>query len=280
MRTAITVLSLLVSSGLANAQPAVNTPAMPVPPSSAPATAQPKAVTPEFHAGTEKRHEMFNEISKAGKARLVFLGDSITQSWEGGGKSVWDRHYAKRDAANFGISGDRTEHVLWRLDHGNFDGLSPALIVVMIGTNNTGHRKDPAPDTAAGIQAILDRLKSKCPSSKVLLMGIFPRGEKPDDEMRLINEAANALIEKMADGKQVIYKDISKVFLDDQGVLKKDLMPDFLHPNENGYSLWAEAIEKDVASLMGEDAAKASAKEPATTPESPDKKPESKPEKK
>ena len=216
------------------------------------AKVQPKAVTPEVHAGTEKRHERFNEISKAGKAKLVFLGDSITESWENGGKGVWSKFYANREAANFGVSGDRTEHVLWRLDNGNFDGLSPKLIVIMIGTNNTGHRKDPAADTAAGVAAILNRLKVKCPDSKVLLLAIFPCGEKPNAESRVINDAANALIEKMADGKRVVYKDIGKAFLDDKGVLKKDLMPDFLHPNEKGYAIWAETIEKDVAAMMGE----------------------------
>ena len=122
----------------------------------------------------------------------------------------------------------------------------------MIGTNNTGHRKDPAADTAAGVAAILNRLKVKCPDSKVLLLAIFPCGEKPNAESRVINDAANALIEKMADGKRVVYKDIGKAFLDDKGVLKKDLMPDFLHPNEKGYAIWAETIEKDVAAMMGE----------------------------
>jgi len=249
---AVAVLSFCLAPMAALAQTTTK-PADPASKPAAPAAkVQPKAVTPEVHAGTEKRHERFNEISKAGKAKLVFLGDSITESWENGGKGVWNQYYATREAANFGVSGDRTENVLWRLDHGNFDGLSPKLIVIMIGTNNTGHRKDPAADTAAGVAAILDRLKVKCPDSKVLLLAIFPCGEKADDEGRVINDAANTLIEKMADGKRIVYKDIGKVFLDDKGVLKKDLMPDFLHPNEKGYAVWAEAIEKDVATMMGE----------------------------
>lgn len=282
MRHAVSLLALALAPLSALAQPGGTPTAKPDPAAKpapqAPAKVQPKAVTPEVHSGTEKRHERFNEISKAGKARLVFLGDSITESWENGGKGVWDQHYAKRDAANFGVSGDRTEHVLWRLDNGNFDGLSPKLIVIMIGTNNTGHRKDPAAETAAGVQAILDRLKVKCPDSRILLMAIFPRGERADDELRVINTAANALIEQMADGKKIIYKDIGKRFLDDKGVLKKELMPDFLHPNEKGYAIWADAIEKDVASLMGEAATEKKA-EPAT-PATPAGKTEKKPEKK
>ncbi len=101
------------------------------------------AIQPVLHPGTEKRHESFNEISKKGEAQLVFLGDSITHGWEGKGKAVWENHWAPLKAANFGIGGDRTEHVLWRLEHGNFDGLKPKAIVLMIGTNNTGHQGRP-----------------------------------------------------------------------------------------------------------------------------------------
>lgn len=216
------------------------------------AAAQPKAVTPELHVGTEQRHARFNAISQAGTAELVFLGDSITQNWEQSGAEVWERYYAKRHAANFGVSGDRTEHVLWRLDHGNFDGLRPKLIVVMIGTNNTGHRQDPAEETAAGVKAILDRLRKKCPESKILLLAIFPRGAKADDDQRRLNDKINALIAKLADEKTIFWKDIGRRFLDADGNLLKDLMPDYLHPNAAGYARWAEAIEPDVARLLGE----------------------------
>ena len=101
------------------------------------------AVQPVLHPGTEKRHESFNVISKQGEAQLVFLGDSITHGWEGKGKAIWTKEWAPLKAANFGIGGDRTEHVLWRLEHGNFDGLKPKAIVLMIGTNNTGHQGRP-----------------------------------------------------------------------------------------------------------------------------------------
>lgn len=213
-----------------------------------------KATTPEEKkdGGWQGRHHQFNEVSKKGEAELVFLGDSITQGWEGSGKETWNKYYAQRKAANFGISGDRTEHVLWRLDHGNFDGLKPKLIVIMIGTNNTGHRMDPADQTAAGIKAILDRLDKKCPQSKVLLLGVFPCGEKPDEKRRVRNGEINALIAKLADGKKVVFKDITQEFLTKDGALPKDIMPDALHPNAKGYAIWAEAIEEDVAKLLGE----------------------------
>jgi lysophospholipase L1-like esterase len=210
------------------------------------------STTPAFHEGTEGRHERFNEISKKGEAKLVFLGDSITEGWEGAGKEVWEKRYASRHAANFGIGGDRTEHVLWRIDHGNFDGLKPRLIVVMIGTNNAGHRQEAAKDTAAGVEAIVDRLRAKCPEAKILLLGIFPRGERADDPMRLLTSSTNELIKKLADSDRVIYKDIGSVFVEPTGTISKEIMPDFLHLSQKGYELWAEAIEGEVRKGMGE----------------------------
>ncbi|TDU66569.1 beta-glucosidase [Prosthecobacter fusiformis] len=214
--------------------------------------------------GWVKRHESFNEISKKGEATLVFLGDSITQGWEGKGKATWEKFYAKRNAANFGIGGDRTEHVLWRLDNGNFDGLKPKLIVLMIGTNNTGHVGRPqkelngaiyessAEQTAEGVKLILEKLKAKAPAAKILVLGIFPRGETPADAMRQQNEKTNAIIATLADGKTVFYQDIGKTFLQPDGTLTREIMPDLLHLSEKGYDMWAEAIEPKIKELLGE----------------------------
>lgn len=201
------------------------------------------------------RHETFNVISKQGEAQLVFLGDSITQGWEGSGKEVWAQKWAPLKAANFGIGGDRTEHVLWRLDHGNFDGLQPKLVVLMIGTNNTGHQgRDgyacTAQQTADGVRAILKRLRAKMPKTQVLLLGIFPRGATAEDPFRKQNETTNALISQFADGRRVHYMDIGKIFLKPDGTLPKDVMPDLLHLNPAGYAMWAGAIEGRVADLM------------------------------
>ncbi len=213
-------------------------------------------------AGWMKRHESFNEISKKGEAQLVFLGDSITQGWSGNGKEVWAKKWEPLKAANFGIGGDRTEHVLWRLQNGNFDGLKPKLIVLMIGTNNTGHQGRPAAEhggavysssaeqTAEGVKAILDLLAKKMPETKVLLLGIFPRGATKDDAMRKQNVATNNLISGYADNKRVFYMDIGNTFLQPDGVLPKEIMPDLLHLNAKGYEMWAAAIESKVAELM------------------------------
>jgi lysophospholipase L1-like esterase len=220
------------------------------------------AVQPVLHPGTEKRHESFNVISTKGEAQLVFLGDSITHGWEGKGKAVWEKHWAPLKAANFGIGGDRTEHVLWRLEHGNFDGLRPKAIVLMIGTNNTGHQGRPqkeldgavyqcsAEQTAEGIKAILAQLQQKCPDAKILVLGIFPRGANKEDKFRQQNEATNAIIKGYADGQKVFFLDIGAQFLEPDGTLSKTIMPDLLHPNEKGYEIWTNAIKADVQAML------------------------------
>ncbi len=227
-----------------------------------PATATNLAVQPVLHPGTEAAHESFNAISKAGEAPLVFLGDSITAGWKGRGKAVWDEFWTPLHAANFGSGGDRTEHILWRLQHGNYDGLHPKLTVLMIGTNNTGHEgramaehggaiySSSAEQTAQGVSAIVELLREKQPEMKILLLAIFPRGADKTDEMRQQNEATNALIAKLADDKQVYFLDINQAFLQPDGTMSKDIMPDLLHPNEAGYRIWTEAIQPKVAELM------------------------------
>jgi lysophospholipase L1-like esterase len=220
------------------------------------------AVQPVLHPGTEKRHESFNEISKKGEAQLVFLGDSITHGWEGKGKAVWTKDWAPLKAANFGIGGDRTEHVLWRLENGNFDGLKPKEIVLMIGTNNTGHQGRPqkelngavyactAEQTAEGIKAIIAKLQQKCPDAKILILAIFPRGANKDDKFRQQNEATNSIIKGFADDKKVFFLDVGAKFLADDGTLPKSIMPDLLHPNAEGYQIWSDAMEAKVKELL------------------------------
>lgn len=199
------------------------------------------------------RHEQkLKELAEMKTVDLLMIGDSITHGWETGGKAVWEKYYAKRNALNIGFSGDRTEQVLWRFDHGAIDGISPKAAVVMIGTNNTGHRQDDPDETAAGIKAILDQLGKKSPKTKVLLLAIFPRGASADDELRRINDQINERISKFADNKRIFYLDVSDKFLNDDGSLPKSIMPDLLHPNAEGYEIWAKAMEPTLAKLMGE----------------------------
>lgn len=200
----------------------------------------------------EPRHQEKLQQVQQGNIDLIMLGDSITHGWENEGKEVWGKYYAARNPLNIGFSGDRTENVLWRLQHGEVDGLSPKAAVVMIGTNNTGHRQENPEYIAKGIEAIVSELRTRLPKTKILLLAIFPREENPDASLRVINNNTNSIIEKLADNQQVFFLDINHVFLDKDGKLAREIMPDLLHPNEKGYALWAEAMEPTLKRLMGE----------------------------
>ncbi|MDI6402160.1 GDSL-type esterase/lipase family protein [Balneolaceae bacterium ANBcel3] len=198
------------------------------------------------------RHREKLDDPKRTDARIVFIGDSITQGWEGEGKETWDRFYLKRDAFNVGFSGDRTENVLWRLEQGQVEGMDPELAVLMIGTNNSGHRQDPPSSVARGIETILDELKVRLPNTKVLLLAVFPHGKEPDHEMRVLNNAINEHISAYSEREKVYFLDINDVFLDEAGYLPAEIMPDYLHPNAYGYELWAEAMEQKIRELLEE----------------------------
>ncbi|MEP4078594.1 sulfatase-like hydrolase/transferase [Haloferula sp.] len=196
------------------------------------------------------RHLAKVKEARKGGYDLVFIGDSITQGFEGAGKASWEKHYKDRKALNLGFSGDRTEHVLWRLMNGELENVDPKLFVLMIGTNNTGHRQDSPEKTAEGIQLILELLRDRKPDAKVLLLSVFPRDDKPDGKLRKINEGINALIKPMADGEKVFWQDLTDVFLDDDGVLPKSVMPDSLHPKQAGYRMWVDAMEAKIEELL------------------------------
>ena len=211
-----------------------------------------KALAPEPRpAKWMDRHEQFNKQAQAGGFDVLFIGDSITQGWEGGGKTVWEQKIAPFKAANFGIGGDRTEHVLWRLDHGNLDGtLNPKVIIIMIGTNNTGHRKDPPEETAAGIGAICAKLHERFPQAQMLLFAIFPRSAQPTDEKRQINDAVNRLIANYNGHWNIKFIDINSKLLAADGTLSKEIMPDLLHPNSKGYAIWADALVPEMQAAL------------------------------
>ena len=211
------------------------------------------ALLPDERLGEEwwtKRHAEMNRKASARPHDLLFIGDSITQGWEGAGRKTWEKYYGKRKALNLGISGDRTEHVIWRLNNGNLRKQQKAKVaVVMIGTNNTGHRDQDPGETADGVTRILSILRARCPDAKVLLLGVFPRDASPDGPKRRINDALNEKLATLHDGERVHFLDIGKHFLNGKGHLPKELMPDYLHPREKGYELWAEAIEPKLVEL-------------------------------
>lgn len=220
----------------------------------------PKSLVPEIQTAEwavpwwQPRHEAkLKEKAAMKQVDLLLVGDSITHGWEQTGKATFDKYYADRGTLNIGFSGDRTENVLWRLQNGAMDDIQPKVAVVMIGTNNTGHRQDKPEDTAAGVKAILDTILSKSPNTKILLLAIFPRGKDSQDPLRQINESTNAILKKMADSREKAwYLDINQKFLEPDGNLPKSIMPDLLHPNAKGYEIWAAAMEEPLAKLLGE----------------------------
>jgi len=196
------------------------------------------------------RHDEKIERAKDADVDLVFIGDSITHGWENAGAEVWREYYQNRNAFNLGFSGDRTEHVLWRLENGAVAGITPKLAVLMIGTNNTGHRMDPAAYTAEGIERIVSDLRNRLPETRVLVLGIFPRHVSLYNDMRKRNDEINRLISALDNGESVHYLDIAPSFLSDDGTLREDLMPDLLHFNAAGYLAWADAMEPTIKWLL------------------------------
>lgn len=189
----------------------------------------------------EKVNRNFEASQKvAGSIELIFDGDSITDNWHGQGKDVWQKNYANRNAFNFGIGGDRTQHVLWRLEHGQVNNIHPKLVALMIGTNNLGGNTPE--QIAEGVKAIVAGYQKRCPEAVILLQAVFPRGEKAGDPLRLKVQEINKLISQLGDGKKVIYVDFTDKFLQPDGTLGRDIMPDLVHPTPKGYEIWAEAI--------------------------------------
>ena len=190
-------------------------------------------------------HKAFMERKKQ-PIGVLFLGDSITAGW-GSAQKIWKEHFGKYDPANFGIGGDRTQHVLWRIEQGELDGITPKVVVLMIGTNNIG---SPADQIAAGVTKIVNSIHAQLPETKVLLLAIFPRGNKADNPMRLKQQQVNQIISKLDDGNKTRYLEIWKQFLTENGTLTKDIMPDLLHPNAKGYQIWAETMQPLLDEMM------------------------------
>ncbi|WP_158971095.1 platelet-activating factor acetylhydrolase IB subunit [Paraglaciecola sp. L3A3] len=181
---------------------------------------------------------------------LVFLGDSITHSWEDTGLATWQKHYAHLKALNLGYSGDRTEHLLWRVQNGEIDDLSPKLIVLLIGTNNAGHRVEAHEDTAAGVKVIIQELRHRLPNSKILVLATFPRSKSLNAPMRKRVNATNALVQHFADNKHIFWLDIGQEFLTSDGIVLDTVMPDFLHLAPKQYQVWAQAMESKIVELL------------------------------
>jgi lysophospholipase L1-like esterase len=230
------------------AKPAV--PAIVLPPQAPDVAAQKFGPDGKVNSGFAAAHERFVKIAQEGSAQLVFLGDSITAGW-GSQKAVWEKAFSAYKPANFGIGGDRTQHVLWRITNGELDGIKPKAVVLMIGTNNSG--SDSAEGIAKGVTVIVETIRAKQPQAKILLLAVFPRGDKPTGKLGAANEKlklVNASLAKLDDGKSIHFLDIGSKFPQPEGALTKEVMPDFLHLSVAGYQIWADAISPKLAELM------------------------------
>jgi beta-glucosidase len=223
-----------------------------------------KAVTPVDRNDRDwwqPRHQAIVERVKQGNVDLLMIGDSITHGWEKSGKPVWDKYYANRNAVNMGFSGDKTEHVIWRLQNGEIENINPKLAVIMIGTNNSVGDYTPE-QIADGVKAIVCQLRTKLPNTKILVLAIFPRGDAEQRKDKTKGASYNAqwkrnddavrIFKKIADNKMIYFLDINKKFLNKKGELPRDVMSDLLHPGEKGYDIWAKAMEPTIVKLMGE----------------------------
>jgi lysophospholipase L1-like esterase len=213
-----------------------------------PNTAIVPALAPPFAA----KHQANLEVAKQGDAELLLMGDSITDFWrnpEGpfAGKPVLDKHFGQWKIANFGIAGDTTQGVLYRLQNGEGRGFSPKAVMLMIGTNNTA--RNTAAEIAEGIGAVVLELQRDFPQAKILLLGVFPRG-RPGDPVRATIADINRTIAKLHDGNKVHYLDIGAQFLDASGTIAPDVMSDLLHPGPKGYEIWAQAVKEPLSRLM------------------------------
>ena len=206
------------------------------------------------------RHQAILETNQQGNVDLIMIGDSITHRWETIGLNVWNEYYAQRNAVNMGFGGDRTQAVLWRIQNGELDGISPKLATLLIGTNN--YDGNTPEQTAEGIKAILCEIRNRLPNTKILLLAIFPRGSAeqcsdPSSDASYNplwekNDQVNAIIEGFADNTMIYYLNINNAFLNDDGVMTREIAPDLVHPSEAGYAIWAQSMEPMVTQLMGE----------------------------
>ena len=250
-RTLFVILAILISMvpALLVAQQGA-----PVAPAAAPGGAGPRgnagppppATVPL--ARDDNRHKTFLDIARGSAIELLFVGDSITDGWRNAGQTLWDQYFAPYKAANFGIGGDTTQGVLWRMQNGELDTFKAKLIVMMLGTNNIN--RNPNEDIVEGDRLIIEEFKKRQPQAKVLLLGIFPRAREATDPYRASIKDINSKLARLADNKQVFYMDIGEKFLTPEGALTAEIMPDALHPNFRGYRIWAEAIAPRVKELM------------------------------
>jgi len=258
LRSLFHVVTVATTVGFCSVQPTAQA-APPLAPAPANAPAAPRPVVPRRSDQSAMtplkkdpaRHTQFMYRKTEGEIGVLFLGDSITDFWPRVGEWSWLR-LAPYKPANFGIGGDRTENVLWRITNGELDGISPKVVVILIGSNNVGfYREETAEWAANGIKKVVETVHEKLPQTKVLLLGVFPRGTYAGHPWRLKIQAINKIISGCDDGAKTRYLDITDKFVDKKGILPPDLMPDGVHPSAHGYDVWFDAMHPLLDSMMG-----------------------------
>jgi lysophospholipase L1-like esterase len=210
------------------------------------AQAQLPAAVPSPYPSALERVKLINQAVKSTRYSVLFFGDSLTERWDA---AVWEKSLAPRGALNAGVSGDRTDHLLWRLQKGNLAGSPPDAVVLLIGTNDLAYGRSPEL-TADGIRAVLGELRQHVPDASVLLLGLLPREELPTAPLRVATVEVNRLIRDCADGQHVSYADIGDVLLDSNGRLAEATAPDGLHFTARGYSLLASRLDPELDRLL------------------------------
>ncbi len=196
-----------------------------------------------------ERHEEFLERAKQGNIDVLFLGDSLTELFPVVGQESWLKLFPYKPAS-FGIGGDCTEHLIWRIEHGELDSIAPKVVVILIGTNNLFYHSDDKPEwTAAAISKIVGIVQARLPKSKVVLFGIFPRDERGSEKRNMVVEV-NQRIQQLGKGDTVRYVDIGADFLDGDGQIPVETMPDQLHLSPTGYAIWYRALEPILREMM------------------------------
>jgi beta-glucosidase len=213
------------------------------------------AVKGEGDGWMERHQTILSRLVK--DPAVILIGNSIFEALDNENRQeVWDKYLDQYQAANMGISGDRTENVIWRLQNGSIENINPKVALILIGTNNTDGNHylniSTPEELAGGIWKICEIVEEKLPDTKILIMGILPYGYKSNHRDN-INKATNALISKFPEkNPNIHYTDIGHIYLDADGKVRKELMPDYLHPNPEGHLLMFEALEDKIESLMVE----------------------------
>lgn len=220
------------------------------------ASTPPPVDVPSPHLGADgnpdprslQLHQYFLDRAQQGPVDLLFIGDSITEGWNYF-PALWNEYYGRYPSANFGVAGDQTQHVLWRIANGELDEVHPKVVVLLIGTNNYDRTAEAI---ARGVTKIVTEIRSRLPETKILLLAIFPRGTNAVKNFKLRYKIwqVNRALAKLDDQKWIHYLDIGMSFLEWNGSISVDLMPDGLHPSEAGYRVWAEKMNPLLTLLM------------------------------